>query len=121
VPSRPQRPATGPRQHQAGHVPKPKKEKQDNFVDNINKTFVSSLVKPDTHYLTAVFDQIDETERVDQDVVREQIMQRIVTRTKTDLAMTQAIVTLLESGYSVPFIHAYKRDITSKAIQTTPR
>ncbi len=109
----PQRPATGPRQHQAAsHEHAPKKEKHDSFAENINKIFVSSLIKPDSHYLTAVLDQLDETERIDQSAVREQIIQQIVTRTKTELTMAQALVTLLESGCSVPFIHAYKRNIT---------
>jgi hypothetical protein len=119
----PQRPGAGARQQQqsVSHEPKPKKDKHDNFSDNINKTFVSSLVKPDNSYMTAVFEHLDEFECVDSSAVREQILRQIVARTKTDVTTTQAIVTLLESGYSVPFIHAYRRDITNKAIQITPR
>lgn len=81
-------------------------------MDNINRTFVTSLTKPDSSYMTAVIEQLDELERVDQSVVREQILQQVVARTKVDLTMAQIIVALLERGYSVPFIHAYKRDIT---------
>ena len=89
-----------------------KKEKQNNFAENINKTFVSSLVKPDHNYLTAVCEPLDEFARVDLSAVRAEIVQQIATRTKTEHGTTQAIVTLLERGYCVLFIHSYRRDVT---------
>jgi len=107
----PQRLATGARPP-AVQEHKVKKEKQNNFAENINKTFVSSLVKPDHNYLTAVCEPLDEFARVDLSAVRAEIVQQIATRTKTEHGTTQAIVTLLERGYCVPFIHSYRRDVT---------